>query len=176
LPSAQTRAAERRLAADRQLQRDEAALQALLQRLERAEEVGALAVEAVDHDRAREIVLVGELPDLLGLHLHPRDRVHHDHRGAGHAQAGAGVGDEIAVSGRVDQVQAIAVVIAEGHRGVERDLALDLVGIEVGGGRAVVDPSEPRGRAAAEQNGFDQRGLPHPAMADECHVANLAGV
>ena len=45
--------AEAGLAADRQLERDEPALQALLQRLERAVEVGPLAVEPVDHDRAR---------------------------------------------------------------------------------------------------------------------------
>ena len=67
-------AGEPRLRANGDLKRREPALQALLERLERAEEVGALPVEAVDHDHAREAVLVGELPDLLGLDLDAGDR------------------------------------------------------------------------------------------------------
>ena len=146
------------------------------QRLERAVEVGALAVEAVDDDDARQPVLVGELPDLLRLHLHARHRVDHHDGGARHAEPGAGVGDEIAVPGRVDQVEAMALVVAEGHRGVQRDLALDLVGIEIGGGGAVVDLAEARGRARGQENRLDERRLAHPAVTDDRDVANLGDV
>ena len=154
----------------------EPALQPLLQRLERAVEVGALAVEAVDDDRARQGVLVGELPDLLRLHLHARHRVHHHDRGARHAQPRARVGDEVAVPGRVDQVEAVALVVAEGDRGVQRDLALDLVGVEVGGGGAVVHLAEPGGGPACEQDRLDQGGLAHAAVAHERDVADLGDV
>ena len=121
-------------------------------------------------------VLVGELPDLLRLHLHARHRVDHHDGGARHAEPGAGVGDEVAVPGRVDQVEAMALVVAEGHRGVQRDLALDLVGIEVGGGGAVVDLAEARGRARGEENRLDERRLAHPAVTHERDVANLGDV
>ena len=57
------------LAADRQLDRDAAVGQLLPRRLEHAEEVGALAVEHVDEDDARELVLLGALPHARGVHL-----------------------------------------------------------------------------------------------------------
>src|SRR5438034_8165177 len=44
---------EARLLAEGDLERDEAALEAARERLERPVEIGALAVEAVDDDRAR---------------------------------------------------------------------------------------------------------------------------
>ena len=50
-----------------------------------------LPVQAVDHDDARQRVLVGELPDLLGLDLDARHRVHHDERGVRHPEGGAGL-------------------------------------------------------------------------------------
>ena len=169
-------AGEAGLAADRHLERREPPLEPLLQRLEGAGEVGPLAVEAVDDDHARQPELVGELPDLLGLHLHARHRVDHHDGGARHAEPGAGVGDEIAVPGRVDQVEAMALVVAEGHRGVQRNLALDLVGIEVGGGGAVVDLAEARGRARGQQNRLDERRLAHPAVTHDRDIANLGDV
>src|SRR5436309_13449613 len=77
-------AAEARLLAEGDLERDEAALEAARERLERPGEIGALAVEAVDDDRARQGVLARELPDLLGLHLHAGDGVHDDDRRLDH--------------------------------------------------------------------------------------------
>ena len=132
-------ALEARLRPDRHLERAEPALEALLERLERAVEVGALAVEPVDDDGARQAVLVGVLPDLLGLHLHPGDGVDDDHGRGRHAEPRACVGHEIAVPRGVDQVEVVALPVAVGDRRAERDLSLDLVGIEVGGGGAVVD-------------------------------------
>ena len=51
------------LGADRQVDRDAAVGELRAHRLEHAEEVGALAVEHVHEDDARELVLVGALPD-----------------------------------------------------------------------------------------------------------------
>ena len=169
-------AGEAGLAPDRHLEGGEASLEALLQRLEGADEVGALAVEAIDDDHARQPVLVGELPHLLRLHLHARHRVDHHDGGARHAEPRAGVGDEVAVSGGVDEVEAMALVVAEGHRGVQGNLALDLVGIEIGGGGAVVDLAEARGRAGGEEDRLDERRLAHAAVAHERDVANLGDV
>ena len=169
-------AREAGLAADRHLEGGEAALQPLLEGFQRAEKIGPLAVEPVDDDDPRQRVLVGELPDLLGLDLRPRHRVDHHDGGADDAKPRASVGDEIAVPRRVDQVEAVALVVAEGHRGVQRDLALDLVGIEVGGRRAVVDPADAGRGAGREQDGFDEGCLADSAVADEADVADLGDV
>src|SRR5439155_24151251 len=116
----------------------------------------------------------GELPDLLGLHLHAGHGVDHHHRRLDHAQAGAGVRDEIAVAGGVDEVDPMALEVAVGGRGVDRYLAADLIGVEVRGGAAVVHLAEPREPAGGEQHGLHQGGLAHAAMTDDTDVTYLA--
>ena len=54
---------------------------ALLQRLERAEEVGPLAIEHVDVDQARQALPVSALPEAIGVDLHSHHPVDDDHRG-----------------------------------------------------------------------------------------------
>ena len=61
------------LAADRQLDGDAAGRQLLLHLTERAEEVGALAVEHVDEEHAGDPELVGALPDPRRADLDPHD-------------------------------------------------------------------------------------------------------
>ena len=158
------------------LERAQASLEALLEGLEGAEEVGALAVETVDHDGPGQPVLVGVLPDLLRLHLHAGHRIHDDDGRARRAQSRPRVGHEVAVSGGVDQVEAVALPVAEGDGGAERDLALDLVGVEVGGGGAVIDLAEPVDGAGREEDAFHQRCLADSAVPREAHVANLRDV
>ena len=169
-------ALEGRLAPDGDLQRTEPPLEPPLERLQGAEEVGALAVHPVDHHDARNAVVVGHLPDFLGLDLHPRHRVHHHHRRAHRAEPRPRVGDEVAVSGRVDEVESVPLVVAERDRGGQRDLALDLVRVEVGGGGAVVHATEAVHRPGGEQHPLDQRRLADAAVADNADVADLRDV
>ena len=169
-------ARERLLGADGNLQRDEPPLEPLGQRFERPEKVGALAVEPVDDDGTGQIVLGRELPHALGLHLHAGDRVHDDHGALDDAQPGARLGDEVAVSGHVDEVDPVVLVVAVRERDVEGDLPLDLVGVEVGGCRAVVDTAEPGHRTGREEQRLDQGGLAHAAVADEADVADPGDV
>jgi hypothetical protein len=156
--------------------RHDAPLEPPAQRLQRAEEVGALPVEAIDDDGARQIELAGELPDLLRLHLDTGHRVHDHHRPLDHAQAGARVGDQVPVARRVDQVDPVALVVAVSDRGVDRDLPLDLVGIEIGGGAAVVDLAQPIDRAGGEQHRLHQRGLADTPVPHDPDVADLPDV
>ena len=78
--------------------------ESLLNALQRAAEVGALPVELVDDDGAGQLVFVGELPDLFGLHLHAGDRVYHDQGGIRRHQGRARVVDEDVVAGRIEEV------------------------------------------------------------------------
>ena len=79
---------------DRDLGGDDVGAEGALQRVERGEEVGALAVEHVDEDEAGQALVVGAAPEPLGVDLDPRRRVDHDDRGVGDAQRGDRVGDE----------------------------------------------------------------------------------
>ena len=162
------------LLAHGQVQRDETALQATRERFERAIEVGALTIEAIDDDRARQIVVVGELPDFLRLDLHARHRVDDDQRRLDDTQPGARVRDEVAVPRSVHEVDPVALPLAVREGRVDRDLALDLVGVEVGGRRPVVDLAETVDRARGEEHRLDERRLPHSPMADDADVPDLA--
>ena len=59
--------------------------------VERALKIGALAIQLVDDDGAGELELVGEGPDLLGLHFHAGHAVDHDQGGIGGDQGAARV-------------------------------------------------------------------------------------
>jgi hypothetical protein len=162
------------LLADRDVDGDETALEPPPQRLQRAEEIGALAVQPVHDHGAGQVELRGELPDLLGLHLHAGDGIDDHHRGLDHAQARPRVRDEVAVPRGVDDVDPVALPVAVGHRGIDRYLALDLVGVEVRRRRPVLDPPEPRDRSRREQHGLDERRLADASVPDDADVSDLS--
>src|SRR2546422_4736596 len=131
------------------------------------------AVETVDDDRARQAVFGRELPDLLRLHLNAGDGVHDDDRGFDHPQPGARVRYIVAVSGRIDEGDSVSLPITVRDGRVDRYFPLDLVGVEVGGRRAVVHLAEARHRAGGEEQGFDQGGLADAPVPDDANVADL---
>ena len=57
--------------ADRDLGGDHVRAEGLLERVERAEEVGALAVEHVHEHEPGQALGVGALPEAIGVHLDP---------------------------------------------------------------------------------------------------------
>ena len=80
------------------------------------------------------LVLVGLPPDRFALGLDPFAGAEHDHAAVEHAQAALDLGREIDVAGRVDQVDRRTSFQGNVHAGrVDRDAALLLLGIEVGG-------------------------------------------
>ncbi len=65
-----------------------------LERIERAEEVGALAVEHVDEDEPREVEFLGPLPEADRLDLSAHHGVDHEDRRLAHAQGAERISDE----------------------------------------------------------------------------------
>ena len=105
-------------AADRQVHGDAALGELRAELLERAEEVGPLAVEHVHEDDAREVELLGALPDAARLHLDAHHRARDDQRALDDPQRGDRVRREARVAGRVDQVDlaALPLEVAERRR------------------------------------------------------------
>ena len=160
------------LLAERDRERDDTAPEGGLERVEGAQERRPLAVHPVDDDQARDPQLRRVAPGALGLDLHPRHAVHDQERGVGHAEAGLGLGEEGRVAGRVHEVDLDLAPFAPRKRGLEADAALDLVGIEVGRGGAVVHPAEPVDRPHVEEHGRDERRLAAASVTDQGHVAD----
>ena len=86
------------LGADRQVDGDAARRELLLDLRERAVEVGALAVEHVDEEDAREAEVVGEVLDPRGADLEPHHGVDDDERALDDAQRAPGLALEARVA------------------------------------------------------------------------------
>jgi hypothetical protein len=164
------------LLAERDGDGDDAAAERGLQRLQRAGERRAIAVHAVDDDQPRKRVLLGIGPDLLGLHLHSGHAVDDDDRAVRHPERGARLGKEIRVPGGIQEVDLGLPPLAPGHGRLEADLAIDLVGVEVGDRRPVLDATEAVDRAGVVQDGGDQGRLAAPTVADHGHVPDAGGI
>ena len=168
-------AADVLLGADRDLGGDDVLAEGGLQRLQGAEEVGALAIEHVHEDHAREVELGGALPQAGGVDLDAHHGVDDEDGRLAHAQGAERVGDEAGLAGGVEEVDLAVVPLERAQRRADRHLARLLVGVAVGGRGALGDRPEPVEHAGLVEQGLVQRGLAAAAVADQCHVADAIG-
>ena len=164
------------LGADRQV--DGHALRGELraQRFERAEEVGALAVEHVHVEDACEAELVGARPVPGGLNLDAHDRADTDQRTFDDVQRRDRVALEARLTRGVDQVDLAALPLEVAERRGDGHLARLLVLVPVGDGRALFDDTEAVRRLGLEEHRLDERGLAGASVTDDSDVADLAGL
>ena len=156
--------------------------QAVLHRLDRAEEVGAHAVVLVDVGDARHAVAAGLAPHRLGLRLHAGHGVEHRDRAVEHAQAALDLGREVNVAGRVDDLEAVllavgsaAGVLPEARGGGSGDghAALLLLHHPVHRRGAVVHLADLVGLARVVEDALGRRRL---ARVDVGHDADVARI
>ena len=174
-------AAERLFFADRQLNRNDRAAQRGVNRLERALQARALAVEAIDDHQAGQSGLLGGLPCLLRLHLNAGDGVNDENGRVSNAQSRARIGQKVGDARRVDEVDLCLVPFGVCKARRQGVLSGDFLVVVVGDGGAFVDFPEPVDRAGVEEGGRGELGLPGRAVADQgdipdvCRVIDLHG-
>ena len=164
-------ALEARLRADRQLQHRRLRIQAVLDHLHGAEEVGAGAVHLVDEAHPRHVVAVGLPPDGLRLRLDAGHRVEHGHRAIEDPQRALDLDREVDVARRVDDVDAVVVPERRGGRRRDGDPALLLLGHVVHDRGALVDLADLVGLAGVVEDALGGRRL---AGIDVRHDADVA--
>ena len=135
-------------------------------------EAGTLAVQLVDEHEAGEPELGGQLPGGLGLGLDALDGAHHEDHEVGHRAGGPDLAEEVGVARGVDDVELHVAHGARGQGQGDRQVALDLLGLEVAHGRAVLDLPLALGGAVGEEEGLGQRGLARAVVPDQGHVAD----
>ena len=160
------------LGADRDLGRDDVRPERALELLQRPKEVGPLAVEHVDEQHPRDVMLGGDLPQPARADLDAHHGVDHEDRRLADAQRAERVGDEARLAGRVEQVDLAPGPLEGAERRRDRHLAGLLVGLGVGGGGPVDDIAQAGQHPGLKQQRLVQRGLAGSAMADEGHIAN----
>ena len=120
------------------------------------EEVGPFTVHLADKGNSRYLELVGPLPDLFSLDLDTGDGGKNDHSAVKGSHAGAGVSNEISVTGGIDNVDRIAVPFAMVKGRGDGYLALDLLRLEVHGRGSVVNPTQAVDHPGVKEDRFGQ--------------------
>jgi small GTP-binding protein len=153
------------LGADRDLGGYDVRAERLLERVQRAVEVRALAVEHVHVDQAGHVQLLRALPQPAGGDLDPHHAVDHEHGGFAHPQRTQRVGDEGRLAGRVDQIDLDVTPLERGERRGDGHAAGLLVLVGIGDRRTVSHRAEPVDRPCLEHQGFVQGRLSAASVA-----------
>ncbi len=161
------------LDADRQLQRQRDNVELLLQRVERAVEVGTRPIQLVDEDDARHVVTVRQAPVRLGLRLHAGHALDDEHGTIQHAQRAVHLDVEIDVARRVDDIDAVVLPLARNCGGGDRDAALTLLLHVVSRGVAVMHFANAVRHARVVQDTLGRRRLAGIDMRGDADVADL---
>ena len=160
----------------RQLDGDDGAAQGFAHGNQRAIEAGALAIEAVDDDKARQPERIGFGPHFLGLHLDAGNGIDDDQRRVGDAQAGTRIGQEVAHARRVDEIDLGLVPLGPGEAGRQRVLPGDFFVVVISDRRPIVDTPQAGRRSSGIEQGGDQLGLARSAVSDDSDVADTPRV
>jgi len=149
----------------------------LAQPLQHARRIGALGIDAVDHDRPAQAALARPLHQAARAVLDAGGGIDHDQRGFHHGQRRQRGPAEVRIAGQVDQVEMqwlpVAGAVDAGDCRVDGMAAAFLDRVEVRGGAAAFDAAGGLDRAAGLQQGFEQRGLAGAGMAGERDVADV---
>jgi len=155
------------------IDRQHGAAEALVQPVEGAAEVGALAVHLGEVQQHRDLDLGGELPDLLGVDLDAGDAVDAEQGHVGGAQALLGLGEEDPVARTVDEVDLVLLPGDEAGGETDRYLAFGLLVVEIGQGVAVFDAVQTGRNATGVEQGTHERGLAGVIVAHYSEVSEF---
>ena len=164
------------LGADGQLDRNDVGAQPVFHGLDREVEVGADLVHLVDETDARDVVLVGLPPNLLGLRLDTFLAVEHRDGTVEHAQAALHLDGEVDVARGVDDVDLVVVPEAGGSGGGDGDSPLLLLLHPVHGGGAVVHLTDLVADTGVVEDALGRRGLAGVDVRHDADIADLGQV
>ena len=164
-------AAKIKAVADGPVHRKRADAEHALQFVEQGERVFHRAVALVHEREDRHAALAADLEELARLRLDALGGINHHHHRIHGGKHAVGVLGKILVARRVEQVQAVAVVIELEHGGADGNAALLFQFHPVGRGGALVfargDRAGELHRAAVKQQLFRKRGLARVRMRDD---------
>ena len=164
-------AAQVAVRSDRPRGRRRAQIDLLLDLVEQFERLHAGPIELVEERDHRQVPRAAHLEQLQGLRFDALGRVEHHHHRVDGRQHAVGVLGEVAVAGRVEQVQLVVAVREVQRRRGDRDAALLLHVHPVGRRRppALVrlDRAARRDRTGVQQELLGERGLARVGVADD---------
>ncbi len=152
-------AAEGLLRANRQLDRDGVAFQAVLHHIHNVEEVCAHDIHLIDERHARDVVLVSLMPDGFGLRLDAALCAKDGYRAVQHAQRAFDLNGKVNVARGVDDVDTMSLPMAGRRGGSDGNAAFLFLLHPVHGGGAVMGVANLVIDAGIEQDAFGGSGF-----------------
>ena len=147
--------------------------EALLDAGEGALKIGAFAIELIDHDGARKFELLGEGPDLFGLHFDSGDAIDHDESGIGGHEGAARIVDKYVVARSIQDVDFGFFPLGHGDGSRDRDFALDFLLVKISDRVAFIDSEEAVGSSGGEKQPGSERSLAGIAVAHYTDVPDI---
>ena len=138
--------------------------------------IGARAVELVDEGEARHVVPAHLAVDGVRLRLDARRAAEHEHGAVEDAQRALDLDREVDVAGRVDEVDVVAVPLAVGRGGLDRDalLALEVHRVHLGADAGLAaDLLDLVDLARVEEDALGERRLPGVDVSGDADVADF---
>ena len=148
----------------------------LAQRFQRALKAGAVAVQLIDHQGARQAVLLAEAPDLFRLHFDAGDAMDQHQGGIRRHQRRLRFVHEDVVAGRVDEIDFGLAPLRIGERGADGKLALDFFFVVVGDRGAFVHLAQAVHHARRKEQSGNKLRLAGITVAYQCNIANVFAV
>ena len=159
--------------ADGEVDGDGGASEELLDAGEGALEIGALAIQLIDHDGAGELELVRRRTRPFRSGLRRRRRRRPDEGGIGGDQSAAGVVDKDVVAGSIENVDLGLLPLGHGDGSRDRDFALDFLLVKISDRVALIDTEEAVGGSGGEKQRGSERGLAGIAVAHYTNVPDI---
>jgi hypothetical protein len=144
-------------------------------RVEGRLEIGVLPIHLADNREAGELQLVTALPHDLGAHLHAGHGIHQDKSAVRDTQRRDHLSDEVGIARRIEQIDLVILVFTGEERRRERELAPDLLVLEIRNRVAFLYLPHPGESACQEEQGLRQRGLAAAAVRHQGDVADGFG-
>ena len=163
---------ERVLAADHELDRHRVAAEALANIRDDGGQRRPDAIELVDEREARNLELVGLMPDRLRLRLNACDAAEHHDRTVEDAQRALDLDREVDVARRVDEMDLVLLPLERDRGRRDGDAALALLLHPVHLGLTVVDLADLVDLARMEEEPFRHGGLARVDMRDHAEIAD----
>ena len=140
---------------------------------EGAREIGALAIQLVDHQARGSLNSFGECPDLFGLHFDSGNAIHHDECGIGGDQGAARIVYKYVVTRCIQEIDLGLLPLGHGDGSRDRDFALDFLLVKISDRVAFIDTEEAVGGSGGEQQPGSERSLAGIAVAHYTDVPDI---
>lgn len=164
-----------RASVDGECHREDSSSEVVASFVEDIGEARMVAVEHIDDEEGGDIGIFRGVPEFIGSSFDAVMGVDDDHGGIGDAEGGDGFADEVWSAWTIDQVDFAIEPTGCEDGGVDGEFVIFFIGMEVGGGRSLIDGADSGDATRGAEDGIAEGGFAGGSVADDCDIADIRG-